>query len=431
MHDHATMQAPGAEAMSAIRQFALQISEMTDLACRMQDDIAAKLSAAETRMQAAARTISDGEARIAARMAEFTRQTEEAAKAAERQTTALHGAMQEALRRTTDLAAEAVKPLKAEAEAAARRMAENGLALRTETQTLLAHMKEAGSTFNARAETAVKLQSERLTEAVGNAFLASQAKLGQTTEALNAAAASLAGRVLEQTHAQSARSAELETLAGRMAAFAAAVPDASDMIRREASAEAAVQRMQLAADSVKAMGSGLAETAMQLQGAALAVTAASQERQAAGARAADERSDAIRELSEGMRQGFARLASERNDVTTEILTRIDEVAERIKAETRENAEAGGMSGARQVFDAERGSIMRLSAAFRLVMKDMSSEHNKLGDVVQSLALKTFGPPRPQPRLPPRLPPGPSRPTACPTSAARRRACGGCSSASAC
>jgi hypothetical protein len=385
MHPTATPPALGTEAMTAIEIFSVQMREMTDLACRMHADMAGKLAASEARMQAAAKALADGEARIGERMAEFSRMAGDVADAADRQTIALQAAMQEALRRTSDMAAEAVKPLKAEAQAAASQVADSGLALRAETETLLAHMKQAGATFNSRAEAAVKLQTERLAEAVGNAFLASQAKLGQTAEALNTAAAALAGRVLAQTEAQAAQSAELAVMADHITRFAAALPDVDGMIRREAMAEATVRRMETAAEAVKAVGGGLAETAVQLQGAAVAVSAAAQERQQAGARAAQDHADGIKELAGSMREGFTRLAAERNDITTEILTRIDEVAERIKVETRENAAAGGLSGARQVFDAERASITRLSAAFRLVMRDMSSENTKLGDVVQALA----------------------------------------------
>jgi hypothetical protein len=375
-------QASGAstdQALAEIRVFASQMREMTELVCRMQAEMTGKLAAATQRMDVAAEAVSAAETRVSARIAEFERLSSDVGSASATHQKQLAATLEQAARATSSMTDDLLKPLKSEAEGITRHIAESGVLIRAETAGLMTRINDAAAAFNAQAETAIRIHTERFTETVGNALLSGQTKLSQTTEALNEAAGALARGILAATEQQDDKARDMAAFIARMEALGAALPDPDAVARREQSADVIAQRIENAVHSLGSVTSGLAIAATQVQAASAAATSAAQDRRLGFdsiiASHAETKS-VLSELAEAVQQGMARVSTERTDASIEILSRFDELGEKIAVR---NADAGA-----RVADAERDSMLRLTMALRLVLQDIGRENGKLNGLVDNL-----------------------------------------------
>ncbi len=383
------------QALAEIRAFSGQMQEMTELICRMQAELGDKLAKAERRMESAGQALAAGEARIAERIAAFERQASEVMTSVRSGADAAKAAAENAASRSGALARDALTPLLDEISSARSAIAAGVLDIQTEAATATASLKDASRSFGAQAETTIRLQTDRFAEMIGNAFLAGQAKLAQTTDALNGAAGSLADAMLEQVAQQAARAAEQAEVAAGIEALRRTIPSQAEIERREAAAAATAARVEKAGAIAETVIAALAQTASEVQSAAMSAaqrdTAKLDEialRQHASSAALTELAECISGLAGKIGDGGAAIIpsieaairkamATQREAEAEILCRIDALAERVDGGKRQEAA--------RVVSADQDMIARMTAALRLVMREFGQENGRLGEHVQALS----------------------------------------------
>lgn len=424
-------------AMNEIRVFAGQMQEMTALVARLQADMTRQMEAANLRMERAAEAVAAGEARVAAQLASIERVGVEARRAAED-----HGrVLREATERMSDVAAQfnqhAALPLRREMDGAVRAMADARQRLTDAAEGLTGAAAGAAASLTDRAAEASRQQCARLVELTGGAMGGGEQRLKATAEALDSAAGALASRILASAEAQEKKLDAFEALTAKAEALAERL-SAPETLRASLD-PAVVSRIDDASTAINLASSKIIGAALELrQGASggddarlgaltghmhnleSAVSRASAERHEATIEllarldtiierletrqetpevdpaklpALDIEREAMKRMTVGYRLMMRDLGQENRrmeglvDALADRLRQMDEraaappIAEPVAAITVDNGSAASLP----VLDAGKESLQRILVGFRLLLKNIDGEANRLRASVDDVA----------------------------------------------
>ncbi|MGL4241615.1 MAG: hypothetical protein ACRCTI_10935, partial [Beijerinckiaceae bacterium] len=212
------------QAMAAIASFATQMSEITALFARGQQDMARRFDETTQRLDRAVVAVAAGEARIAAQVSAFERAAGEARRVATDHERASRDLVEQFRRTASELASDSIRPLKAEVESVSRHLADATSRVASASAGFSQAVDNAIGVVSAKAERMIERQADAFAADVSGTLESGRLALATAAVSLDDAAGALTRRIIATAEAQDAKLKAFETLTQEFGALKAALP---------------------------------------------------------------------------------------------------------------------------------------------------------------------------------------------------------------
>jgi hypothetical protein len=336
-------------ALSEIRTFAGQMQEMTALFARGQADMARQLETTTLRLNKAVESVAMGEARIAAQISSFERMTNDS-----------------------------------------RRATEDHARILSATAGFSQTLETAVGVVDANARKIMEKQADIMASRVAEAMQGGEARLASVSEALDHAAGALAHRIWTTAEAQDTKTRSFEQLVAKCEQLAAAIPQPETVAARFAQDQETSLRIADVSKSVNVAALKIIGAVDEMQAAKTDfATAHSEGAEKMGALAGQQSEivNAIGGLAGLVDKLVVRTVEDQNESVTEMLGRMDHLRDAVDSLIAKGeavpmpVEAPSTTTA---LDIEREAMKRLTVGYRLMMRDIGKENERLEQLVGAL-----------------------------------------------
>jgi hypothetical protein len=379
-------------AIHEIRTFAAQMQEITALFARGQADMARQLEVTTIRLDKAVETVAMGEARIAAQIASFERMANEMRRAAEEHDRGLRGVIESFQRGTAELANEALRPLKAEIEGMSREVAGAKNQIASAGIGISAALETAVGVVQSGTERVLRDQLDGVASFVTGTINDTTSKVTAVSEVFDQAAGTLAHRIWAAVEAQDAKLGSLESLSDKLGVIKEAAAAQDNLAARLARTEAAAFSMDEASKAVTLASSKIITAVIEMKSAKTdggpALVAAKPNHDGV----ANDQSrvlEAVNALGILLDTAIVRASAERGEAVTEMLQRLDALNERLAPPAPVPSPQAAES--LPVLVEEKESLQRVLMGFKLLLRDINGETERLRSSVDAVAARAEQP----------------------------------------
>ena len=365
-------------ALAEIRVFAGQMQEMTSLFRRGQTDMSRQMEMTTLRLDKAAETVAMGEAKVAAQIAAFERMTNEARRAAEEHERNMRDAAEHMRRAAAELGRDLTTPLQSEVDGITRLLGEVHNRLASASDGITNAAGEAAKAILAQGQLAVQQQSEKMTGFTAANLENAEKRLKATTSALDQASGALSHRIKSAASAQDAKASAFQSAVDTFQSIASKLNGGTTQSPMD---DKTAQRLEDSALAINIAASKIIGAVVEMQNGTSAPRS-NQDETAFAAHKAD-----VTAIISSIENALMWMKNERSEATTEVLVRMDHIQESLQATLVEKAPVVAPLAISDLppLDVEREAMKRLTIGYRLMMRDIGKENQRLEALVGTLA----------------------------------------------
>jgi hypothetical protein len=336
-------------ALSEIRTFAGQMQAMTALFARGQADMAHQLETTTLRLNKAVESVAMGEARIAAQIASFERMTNDS-----------------------------------------RRATEDHARILSATAGFSHTLETAVGVVDASARKIMEQQADIMASRIAEAMQGGEARLASVSEALDHAAGALAHRIWTTAEAQDTKTRSFEQLVAKCEQLVAAIPQPETVAARFAQDQETSLHLADASKAVNVAALKIIGAVDEMQAAKTDFATAHREGAENMGALAGQQSEivnALGGLAGVVDKLVVRTVEDHNESVTEMLGRMDHLRNAVDSLVAKGEAAPAPVEAPSTapaLDIEREAMKRLTVGYRLMMRDIGKENERLEQLVGTL-----------------------------------------------
>jgi hypothetical protein len=369
-------------ALAEIRVFAGQMQEMTSLFRRGQTDMSRQMEMTTLRLDKAAETVAMGEAKVAAQIAAFERMTNEARRAAEEHERNMRDAAEHMRRAAAEFGRDSTNPLQTEVANISRLLGEAQSRITSASDGIVGAATAAAVAISAQGQEAIQQQSEKMTGLISSNMENAETRLKATTAALDQASGALSHRIKSAANAQDAKASAFQAAVKKLETINL---NLNEDKTQSAAQDETTRRLEESALAINVAASKIIGAVIEMQNEK-STPRTNQEDAAFAAHKAD-----VAAVISSIENALTRVTADRNEATTEVLVRMDQLQEVMQeALQKDSAEktpviAPVVISDLPALDVEREAMKRLTVGYRLMMRDVGKENQRLETLVGTLA----------------------------------------------
>jgi hypothetical protein len=365
-------------ALAEIRVFAGQMQEMTSLFRRSQTDMTRQMEMTTLRLDKAAETVAMGEAKVAAQVAAFERMTNEARRAAEEHERNIRDAAEHMRRAAAEFGRDSTSPLQAEVDSITRLLGEAQSRLTSASDGIAGAARTASEAILTQGQDAIRQQSEKMTGFIASHIESAETRLKATTSALDQASGALSHRIKSAANAQDAKASAFQLAVKKFEDINVTLNEGKS---QSTSHDETTRRLEDSALAINVAASKIIGAVIEMQN-----TKSSSSMKKEDAALAAHKADVAAVIS-SIETALMRVTADRNEATTEVLVRMDQLQEVLQETLAEKTSVVVPVAISELpsLDVEREAMKRLTVGYRLMMRDIGKENQRLESLVGTLA----------------------------------------------